>query len=103
MIDARLIRENAGYIKTILKNRNMEHVADIDKFAKIDEERRDIIAKTDKLRERRNKASKEVGKRRANSSWWQSPALANGICPARCSRTLRYNALLQLQTYQGET
>jgi hypothetical protein len=31
------------------------------------------------------------------------PTSMNGICPARCSRTLRYNALLQLQTYQGET
>ncbi len=67
MIDARLIRENPDYIKKILKIRNMEHVADIDKFAKIDEERRDIIAKTDRLRQRRNAASKEVGKRRASN------------------------------------
>jgi hypothetical protein len=53
--------------KTILKNRNMEHVADIDRFTKIDEERRDLIAKTEKLRQKRNAVSKEVGKRRANN------------------------------------
>ncbi len=67
MIDARLIRENPEQIKTILKNRNMEHVADISRFTKIDEERREIIAKIDKLRQRRNAASKEVGKRRSNN------------------------------------
>jgi len=62
MIDPRLIREDLESIRMLLKNRKMEKAVDLDALQKCDEERRDCIAKTDKLRERRNLLSKEIGK-----------------------------------------
>ncbi|MBN2403363.1 MAG: serine--tRNA ligase [Spirochaetes bacterium] len=62
MIDPKLIREDMESIRVLLKNRNMEKVVDLDALQKFDEERRDHIAKIDKLRERRNAISKEIGK-----------------------------------------
>lgn len=62
MIDPRLIRENIDSIRDLLKKRNMENAVDLGGLAKIDEQRRENILKIDKLRERRNSLSKEIGK-----------------------------------------
>ncbi len=64
MIDPKMIRENLDYIRTVLKLRNMEGVADLDGLRRIDEERRTAIAKIDELREKRNRVSKEIGIRK---------------------------------------
>ena len=62
MIDPRLIREDLEGIRILLKNRNMEKVVDLDVLQKIEEHRREHILKIDKLRERKNTLSKEIGK-----------------------------------------
>ena len=62
MIDPRVIREDIEALRALLSNRNMERVVDLDELRKTDEQRRDHIAKIDKLRERRNTLSKEIGK-----------------------------------------
>ncbi len=62
MIDPRLIREDLESIRVLLKNRNMEKAVDLDSLKKCDEDRRDNILKIDKLREKRNSLSKEIGK-----------------------------------------
>lgn len=61
MIDPRYIRENLDYVKTLLKNRNMEGVVDLDRLKAADEGRREVIARTDEFREKRNRLSKEIG------------------------------------------
>ena len=66
MIDPRLIRDDIEYIKKNLEQRNMKDAVDLDFFKKIDETRRDIISKIDKLREKRNKLSKEIGKKKSS-------------------------------------
>ncbi len=63
MIDPRLIRENIEGIRALLKNRNMENAVDIDLLQKTDEQRREYIVKIDRLREKRNNLSREIGKR----------------------------------------
>ena len=65
MLDPKLIREDIDGIRNTLKMRNMEDVVDLDHLKKIDEERREIIAQTDSLREKRNRLSKEIGSRKA--------------------------------------
>jgi seryl-tRNA synthetase len=62
MIDPKLIREDRETIRVLLKNRNMENVVNLDSLHKSDEQRREYILKIDKLRERRNTLSKEIGK-----------------------------------------
>jgi seryl-tRNA synthetase len=62
MIDPRLIREDLEGIRILLKNRNMEKVVDLNALHKIEEQRREHILKIDKLRERKNTLSKEIGK-----------------------------------------
>jgi seryl-tRNA synthetase len=62
MIDPKLIREDIEGIRELLKNRNMEKVVDLDALQKCEEQRRDHILKIDKLRERKNALSKEIGK-----------------------------------------
>jgi seryl-tRNA synthetase len=65
MIDPKLIREDLEYIRKVLRSRNMESVADLDGLKRIDEDRRSAIAKIDELREKRNRVSKEIGKRKS--------------------------------------
>ncbi len=65
MLDPKLIREDIDRIQSTLRNRDMEGVVDLDRFQKIDEERRGILVKIDKLREKRNKVSKEIGNRKS--------------------------------------
>ncbi len=64
MIDPKLLRENMDYVRTILKMRNMESAVDLDALRDIDEKRRSVIAEADVLREKRNRVSKEIGKRK---------------------------------------
>ncbi|HQO22766.1 MAG TPA: serine--tRNA ligase [Spirochaetota bacterium] len=62
MIDPRIIREDLSGIKEMLLKRNMAGVVDIAELEAVDRERREIITRTDELREKRNSLSKEVGK-----------------------------------------
>ena len=62
MIDPALIREKIDDLRNILIKRNMKDAVDLDLLKKIDEERREITLKSDKLREKRNSLSKETGK-----------------------------------------
>ncbi|HOO73262.1 MAG TPA: serine--tRNA ligase [Spirochaetota bacterium] len=62
MIDPRIIREELGSIKKMLEVRNMTGVVDLQELEDIEKERREIITKSDELRERRNALSKEIGK-----------------------------------------
>ncbi|MDY6935273.1 MAG: serine--tRNA ligase [Spirochaetota bacterium] len=65
MIDPKLIRRDIGSIRELLVNRLMDDVIDLDHLIKIDEGRRDAIARIDKLRETRNRISKEIGNKKA--------------------------------------
>ena len=65
MIDPKLIRRDIGSIRELLVKRSMDDVIDLDHLIKIDEERRDAIARIDKLRETRNRISKEIGNKKA--------------------------------------
>jgi seryl-tRNA synthetase len=62
MIDPKLIREDLESIRVLLRNRNMEKAVDLDALQKCDVEKREHVLKIDKLRERRNALSKEIGK-----------------------------------------
>ena len=65
MIDPKLLRDDMDYVRKVLRLRNMEGVVDLDALRNIDGERRAAIAKADELREKRNRVSKEIGKRKA--------------------------------------
>ncbi len=65
MIDPKLLRDDMDYVRKVLCLRNMEGVVDLDALRNIDGERRAAIAKADELREKRNRVSKEIGKRKA--------------------------------------
>ena len=49
----------------MLAKRRMTEVVDLDLFQKIDTERRDYITRSDELREKRNRISKEIGQRKS--------------------------------------
>jgi seryl-tRNA synthetase len=57
MLSIDYIRENPEKVKTAAKNKNRE--VDIDKILKLDDQRRELIQKTQKLREERNVLSKQ--------------------------------------------
>jgi len=65
MIDPKIIREDIGFVRRLLEIRCMEDAVDIDELSKIDGERRALIFAADELREKRNKASKEIGLKKA--------------------------------------
>jgi len=56
MLDIKYIRENADEIKEAVKNKNID--IDIDKLLQIDEQRREMQAKIDELRAKRNELAK---------------------------------------------
>jgi len=62
MIDPRLIREDIDFLKSVLNRRGMTGVVDLDEFKKLDEQRRGLMNRSDELREKRNRLSKEIGK-----------------------------------------
>jgi seryl-tRNA synthetase len=60
MLDLNYVRENLDQVRTALAARNFP-TAPLDDFARIDVERRRIIAESDKLNAERNNASREIG------------------------------------------
>ncbi len=60
MLDIRFVREKTDRVVDALKKRG-EDAAILDKFLKIENERRDLSKVVEELRERRNKFSKEIG------------------------------------------
>ncbi len=58
MLDIKFIRENSDKVKKNIKDRNMK--IDIDALLKLDEERRNIILESEKLKNIRNKESDEI-------------------------------------------
>jgi seryl-tRNA synthetase len=64
MIDPRIVRENPGLIRDILKKRRMESSVNIDRLMEIDRAKRELMAEGDALRENRNRISKEVGEKK---------------------------------------
>jgi seryl-tRNA synthetase len=65
MIDQKIIRDDIELVRRILKKRHMESAVNIDELVSVDGERRELIMKTDELREKRNRMSKEIGARKA--------------------------------------
>jgi seryl-tRNA synthetase len=57
MIDQKIIRDDIELVRGILKKRHMESAVNIDELVSVDGERRELIMKTDELRERRNRKS----------------------------------------------
>ncbi len=61
MIDPKLIRDDIESIRALLEKRHMSDAVNIDELKAVDEQRRELVARSDELRERRNKLSKTVG------------------------------------------
>ena len=61
MIDPKLIREDVESIRVLLEKRNMSDAVNIDELKSVDEQRRELMLRSDELREKRNKLSKTVG------------------------------------------
>ncbi|MEZ5428286.1 MAG: serine--tRNA ligase [Pyrinomonadaceae bacterium] len=60
MLDLNYVRENLDAVKTALKNRNFP-AEGLEKFARLDAERRRVIGESDQTNAARNAASKEIG------------------------------------------
>lgn len=61
MLDIRVIRENAGWVKERLAARGGGDETLIDAALSLDEERRKFLTEVESLKARRNRASKEIG------------------------------------------
>ncbi|OZM55735.1 serine--tRNA ligase [Lottiidibacillus patelloidae] len=61
MLDLKFLRDNFIDVKEKLKGRG-EDLSGLDSFLELDEKRRDLISKTEVLKQRRNDVSQEVGK-----------------------------------------
>ncbi|WP_440897363.1 serine--tRNA ligase [Amphibacillus sp. Q70] len=59
MLDIKLLRQNFQEVKEKLKFRG-EDLSDLDQFEAIDHKRRQLIAKTEELKAKRNEVSKEI-------------------------------------------
>ncbi|MBI2417085.1 MAG: serine--tRNA ligase [Ignavibacteriales bacterium] len=59
MFDIKLVRENPGFVRQGLANKNERDR--VDEILKLDEDRRQLILATDELKARRNNASAQVG------------------------------------------
>jgi seryl-tRNA synthetase len=59
MLDPKIIRENPDKIRKMLKDRDVEF--DLDSLIKCEQERRELIIKTDDLRKKRNDVSLDIG------------------------------------------
>jgi len=62
MLDPKIIRENPDKIRKMLKDRAVEF--DLDNLIKCEQERRELIIKTDTLRKKRNDISLEIGRQK---------------------------------------
>ena len=60
MLDLKFIRENINVVKKSVKDRGME--VDLDKLLSLDSERRKLITEVEILKNKKNKASQEIGK-----------------------------------------
>lgn len=60
MLDIKFIRENPDKVKQSIKDRNLK--LDLDKFLKLDSERRKILSQLDELRSEKNQANDEISK-----------------------------------------
>ncbi|MST00659.1 MAG: serine--tRNA ligase [Pedosphaera sp.] len=61
MLDIKLIRERAEFVKARLATRGAGDEARIDEVLQLDEQRRKCLAEVEALKSERNKASKEIG------------------------------------------
>lgn len=62
MLDIRYVRQNPDKVREALENRRA--TADLDKFLKLDEERRNLLFEAEKLKSERNKTSEEIAKKK---------------------------------------
>jgi seryl-tRNA synthetase len=60
MLDAKMIRANPEVVEAALQNRKLPGA--LNKFLKLDEQRRDFLGHVEELKQFRNQASQEVGK-----------------------------------------
>ena len=75
MLDTKWVREHYEEVSEMLASRN--NAFPLDRYKKLDEERRGVLLKVEKLKERRNAGSKEVGaKKKAGEN---TDALQNEI------------------------
>ncbi len=77
MLDARYVREHSDAVRAALADRASSW--DLDAFIGIDEERRDLIAKVEKLQARRNEASRLVGQMMKEPRTEAAGALKNEV------------------------
>jgi seryl-tRNA synthetase len=63
MLDARFVRENIDIVKKALADRHYE--LSLDEFLKIEEQRRPLLRESEKLRNKRNVVSEEIGRLKA--------------------------------------
>jgi seryl-tRNA synthetase len=66
MLDPKILRENPGAVRKMLKDRNVEF--DLDLLIKYDLERREMISKTDELRKRKNDVSFEIASKKKSGN-----------------------------------
>ena len=65
MLDAKLLRNHFEEVKAKLDRRG-EDISELDQFQGLDEERRELIVKTEALKAERNEVSKQVGEKKRN-------------------------------------
>ncbi|MBU7460776.1 MULTISPECIES: serine--tRNA ligase [Lactiplantibacillus] len=65
MLDVKMIRQNADFVKEQLGHRGVA-ASDIDDLLAADEQRRELIAKSEQLKSTRNKVSGEISEKKRN-------------------------------------
>ncbi len=78
MIDLQLLRQQPDLFRDALRKRGME-VTLVDKILAADEERRKILAELEALRNKRNIASKEIGRMKDDATREQAKAKARQV------------------------
>jgi seryl-tRNA synthetase len=77
MLDIKLIREKAGFVRERLAARGGHDEAKIDQIIGLDEQRRKVLAEVEQLKAGRNRVSKEIGalmaqKKAAEAEAWKT-------------------------------
>ncbi|AEE90449.1 seryl-tRNA synthetase [Tepidanaerobacter acetatoxydans Re1] len=62
MLDVKFVRQNPDIVRRSLQNRRTE--ADLDRFLKLDEERRNLLFEVEKLKNLRNSESEEIARKK---------------------------------------